>query len=127
MQCDFDKNAFVADYVQAFEARDGHGVGAFYNVPCISVRADGSTHAFSERNEIDRFFTSVLETYAQDGMATFSAADMTVEPIGCASCRFTCTWSMKRKDGSIIRYWSQTYLFHKVAKDWRIIASIFHE
>lgn len=126
MQSEFDEQAFVESYIHAFEALDGNRVGAFYNVPCVTVRADGSTHGFGQRNEIDNFFMSVLETYANEGMTTFSAAAISVERIGAGSCRFSCTWSMKRNDGSVIRDWQQTYVFQKAIDDWKIIASIFH-
>jgi ketosteroid isomerase-like protein len=126
MQSDFNEQVFVESYIHAFEALDGHRVGAFYNVPCVTVRPDGSTHGFVQRNEIDGFFTTVLEMYANEGMTTFSAAAISVEHIGFSSCRFTCTWSMKRKDGSVIRDWQQTYVFQKSDDGWKIIASIFH-
>jgi ketosteroid isomerase-like protein len=126
MGFDFDEKSFVEEYVHAFEARDGRCVAAFYNAPCLSVRADGSMHSFSTHKEIEAFFTSVLETYAEEGMTTFCAAAVTADPIGSMSSRFTCAWSMKRKDGSIIRNWSQTYIFQKFDADWKIIASIFH-
>lgn len=126
MQSDFDEQVFVESYIRAFEALDGLSVGAFYNVPCVTVRPDGSTHGFVQRDEIDNFFTSVLKTYANEGMTTFSASATSVERIGAGSCKFSCAWTMKRNDGSVIRNWRQTYVFHKAAGGWKIIASIFH-
>lgn len=126
MQTAFDANAFVTDYVKAFEAGDACRVSAFYNAPCLSVRADGSLHNFSEQREIESFFRSVLDAYTNEGMATFAAKEVSVDPIGSASCRFSCTWSMQRDNGRLIRDWRQTYIFQSLGSDWKIIASIFH-
>ncbi len=42
---------FLAQYVDAFLACDGARIAALYNVPCVTVRADGSIHAFVARVE----------------------------------------------------------------------------
>lgn len=33
--------AFLEEYVDAFNARDGARIAAFYNAPCVTMRADG--------------------------------------------------------------------------------------
>ena len=65
MQSGFDERAFVDDYIHAFEALDGHRIAQFYNVPCISVRGDGSTHGFVQRNEIENCLRNV---FAEEGI-----------------------------------------------------------
>ena len=126
LQNEFSVDDFVDRYIEAFESRDGRSVATFYNSPCLSVRADGSVHTFADRVEIEGFFTSVLEAYAKAGMARFTAANVVSEPMGTASRRLVCTWSMRRADDSVIREWRQTYIFQLAATDWKIIASIFH-
>ena len=122
----FPTAEFIDGYIEAFEALDGRKVASFYNAPCLSVRADGSVHSFGDPVEIEAFFASVLDAYAQEGMAKFSAADLVADPMGRASCRLDCTWTMKRPDDSVIREWRQTYILQRSASDWKIVASIFH-
>ena len=125
--CDeFSADSFIERYTAAFEAHDSHGVSAFYHSPCLSVRADGSTHFFLDATEIRDFFSTVLAAYSNEDMAKFAVADVVSDPIGDASSRMVCTWSMRRTDDSVIREWRQTYIFQRTASDWKIIASIFH-
>jgi ketosteroid isomerase-like protein len=126
MQDDFPIDSFIKDYTEAFEARDINSVSAFYGSPCLSVRADGSTHVFLDQTEIKNFFSGVVATYSNEGMAKFVVADVVVDPMGKASSRIVCKWSMRRADQSVIREWRQTYIFQRIAADWKIIASVFH-
>lgn len=123
----FDVAAFVNGYVTAFEARDAAGVAAFYHVPCLSVRGGGEVNVFTSASDLERFFAQVLDFYVNDGMATFVALDPNISELGKAAVRFTCRWEMKRHDGSLIREWSQSYLFQRNADRWRIITSVFHQ
>jgi ketosteroid isomerase-like protein len=61
--------AFLEDYAEAFIARDGARIAAFYNVPCVTMRADGSIHAFTSQQEIQAFFQRLADTYYRDGSA----------------------------------------------------------
>ena len=126
MQDEFPIDTFINGYTEAFEARDINGVSAFYGSPCLSVRADGSTHVFLDQTEIKNFFSAVLAAYSNEGMAKFVVDDVIVDPMGNASSRIVCNWSMRRADQSVIREWRQTYIFQRIASDWKIIASVFH-
>lgn len=123
---DFSADAFLEAYTAAFEAGDCSAVSAFYNSPCLSVRADGSMHVFVDQREIEDFFSTVLAVYSREGMAKFAVANMVCDPMGNASVRLVCSWSMRRSDDSVIREWRQSYIFQRTNSEWKIIASIFH-
>lgn len=124
---EFDAKAFLNGYVGAFVARDVARIASFYHVPCLSVRADGEAHAFTSGCDLEEFFAQVLDHYDKDGMATFVAQDCEISGLGKAAARLTCHWHMRRRDGSPIREWSQTYLFQCSEDGWRIVASVFHQ
>lgn len=122
----FSDAAFLEGYIDAFQSFDASRIAMFYNVPCLSVRPDGSIHSFSNPHEIETFFVSVVEAYKKEGMALFAASDVQCKPKGAMSASLDCTWTMKRIDGSMIRSWQQTYMIQRISSDWKIIASIFH-
>ena len=122
----FTSDAFIKDYIKVFEARDAPRVASFYNAPCLSVRADGSVHSFADHTDLVAFFTTVLQTYADEGMSHFQANDMKGAPLGNASYQLDCTWTMSRADYGVIRAWKQTYIFQNTSGAWKIVASIFH-
>lgn len=122
----FDPEAFVREYSAAFDASDGEKIADVYNVPCLTVRGDGSLHIFGTRTEIVDFFQNVVDTYRKEGMNGFTCSNTHTEPLGAACANFTCDWEMMRDDQSVIRKWRQTYTFKHDPDRWRVIAAIFH-
>ena len=123
----FSSAEFIEGYIEAFQAFDAARIAAFYNDPCLSIRPDGSLYSFSSKSEIETFFVAVVEAYRSEGMAFFSASEVHCQAKGAMSASLTCSWAMTRQDGSVIRTWEQTYMFHRVASHWKIIASVFHQ
>jgi uncharacterized protein (TIGR02246 family) len=118
--------AFLEQYIAAFNARDGARIAAMYNVPCVTMRADGSIHAFTSRDEIQAFFQRLAETYYRDGCRGWHYSNLEVTPLGTRSVIATMDWEMRREDASAIRRWRQSY--HLVAGDGglRVLASTIH-
>lgn len=122
----FHHQDFINDYCDAFANGTSRDVANFYDVPCLTVRGDGSLHTLNSFDEISILFENVLKTYRSEGMASFSASSPLKNPLGSDCHELSCDWSMMRSDGSLIRQWRQTYIFRKAQDDWKIIAAIFH-
>lgn len=118
--------AFLKDYAEAFNATDGARIAALYNVPCVTVRADGSIHSFTSTDETRSFFQRLAETYQRDGCRGWKYENLEVVPLGGRSVLATMDWEMRREDGSAIRRWRQSYNFVVVDGRLRILASTFH-
>ena len=118
--------AFLGDYTEAFLARDGERIAALYNVPCVTLRADGSIHAFTSQEETRAFFQRLADTYHRDGCRGWRYANLEVTPLGERSMIATMDWEMRREDGSAIRRWRQSYNFVLADGGLRILASTFH-
>jgi hypothetical protein len=118
--------AFLKDYVEAFIARHGARIAAFYNVPCVTMRADGSIHAFTSQQEIEAFFQRLADTYYRDGSRAWKYENLEVTPLGGRSLIATMDWEMRREDGSAIRRWRQSYNFVAGDGRLRILASTIH-
>lgn len=118
--------AFLKDYIDAFNACDGVRIARAYNTPCVTVRADGSIHSFQSENEIQSFFQRLADTYHRDGSRGWKYENLEVLPLGERSALATLEWEMRREDGSAIRRWKQSYNFVAVDGRLRILASTFH-
>jgi len=118
--------SFLRDYVEAFNARDGARIAALYNVPCVTMRADGSIHAFTSQQEIQAFFQRLADTYYRDGSRGWRYDNLQVTPLGARSLIATLDWEMRRDDGSAIRRWRQSYNFVAADGRLRILASTIH-
>jgi len=117
---------FLEDYLQAFNARDGARIASLYNVPCVTMRADGSIHAFTSQDDIQAFFQRLADTYYRDGSRGWKYDNLQVAPLGARSMLATMDWEMRRADGSAIRRWRQSYNFVATDGRLRILASTIH-
>ena len=117
---------FLEDYLQAFNARDGARIASFYNVPCVTMRADGSIHAFTSQDDLQAFFQRLADTYYRDGSRGWKYDHLEVTPLGARSMLATMNWEMRREDGSVIRRWRQSYNFVAADARLRILASTIH-
>ncbi len=78
----FDPGAFTAAYARAFAMGEARQIAAFYAVPCLTIRPDGSSHVFGSQAEAALFFTSILTAYRVEGMADFVASNGDLRPLG---------------------------------------------
>lgn len=118
--------SFLVGYEEAFVARDGERIATMYYVPCVTVRGDGSIHAFLSGTEIRDFFQKVSDGYAGEGGLRSEMKNLSVVPIGGRSALASVTWGMLRLDGTPIRDWRQSYNLVWANERWTILASTFH-
>jgi len=121
-----DISKFFSDYTKPFETRDGSAIAAFYHVPCVSMRPDGSVHCFQSREEMRTFFQRVADQYHLEGHRASSFSDLDVKPIGSKSVLASLEWQMLKEDRSIIRTWRQSYNLIRPDGRWQIFVSTFH-
>lgn len=121
-----DLQAFFDAYGRAFEALDAPRIAAFYTVPCMSMRGDGSLHVFRSREEIEAFFRGVAQSYHAEGMRRSQARNLEAAAVGGKSTLATMDWVLYRADGSEIRRWRQSYNLARLGGEWRIMLSTFH-
>lgn len=117
---------FLGAYIEAFLSSDGGRIARMYNVPSVTVRADGSVHAFRTNDELQAFFQGLADTYSRAGSRKWQYTNLSVQPLGARSAIATLDWEMQREDGSVIRGWRQTYNFVLAEESARILASTFH-
>ena len=117
---------FLADYIDAFLSSDGALIASMYNVPSVTVRADGSIYAFDTQDELQSFFQGLADTYSKAGSRGWRYQGLHVEALGAKSAIATLDWEMQREDGSSIRRWRQTYNFVLGDGRARILASTIH-
>ena len=119
-------NQFFADYVRTFDERDGAAISMFYHVPCLTMRADRSTHCFQSREEVAAFFQAVSDSYAREGNEGGRFRNLVVQPIGARSALATLEWQLMRLDGSVVREWQQSYNVICPDDRWQIFVSTIH-
>ena len=97
-----------------------------HNIPCVTMRGDGSIHAFTSHEEVRAFFQKLADTYYKDGCRGWKYENLEVVPLGARSMIATMDWEMRREDGSAMRRWRQSYNFVLAGGGLRILASTFH-
>ena len=117
---------FFEQYNEAFTSIDGNRIAAFYYMPTVTMRGDGSIHCLQSRDELAKFFQGVADTYYKDGSRTGSLKNLQVLPIGGRSAFATMDWEMRRSDGTLIRGWRHSYNVVRVGNGWQILVSTFH-
>jgi hypothetical protein len=123
---ELEMSAFLNRYNETFATFDGDQIAAFYCIPTITMRGDGSIHCFQSREEIVRFFQGVADTYKNEGTQAATIHDLVAVSIGERSALATLTWKNLRADGSVARHWRQSYNVVRFAEGWRILAATFH-
>ncbi len=118
--------AFMQQYTETFDTRRGPLIAELYHVPCVTMRADGSTHCFTSRAEIAQFFDSVAASYAAEGAQSGRFKDFSVIPMGGRSMLTTVDWEMVGAAGRVIRQWRQSYNLIRTAIGWQIFVSTIH-
>ncbi len=120
-------NQFFQDYSAAFEAADGEQISGFYQVPCMTVRLDGSFHEFQNRSEIADFFGDAARGYIDEGMRSGRPQSLETHKLGAASALVTINWAIKREVGSVVRSWWQTYNLLRQGDSWAILFATMHQ
>ena len=118
--------AFFESYQAAFDSIEGERIAALYHIPTVTMRGAGSIHSLQSREELARFFQGVADSYQKDGYAGGSFEEFEVSPIGECSALATMDWEMRRRDGSLIRKWRQSYNLVRAGSSWQILVSTFH-
>lgn len=118
--------AFLDEYMRAFDSISGDSIAALYHAPCVTMRGDGSIHCLQSRDELARFFQGVADTYHRDGYRSSRFSNLEVAPIGARSILATVDWELLREDGSVLRQWRQSYNLVHVDGGWQILVSTFH-
>jgi hypothetical protein len=118
-----EARAFLSDYVALWGSDQ---FASLYHAPSVTLRADSSIHCFQSREEIDRFFKGVAQTYHSEGTRRWDIHNLEVVPLGGRSALITLDWEMLREDGSSIRRWRQSYNVVRIDGKFRVLASTFH-
>jgi hypothetical protein len=58
---------FFDGFVKAFGSFSGDQIAAFYLVPGVALRGDGSIQCLQSRSEVQRFFQAALDGYHGNG------------------------------------------------------------
>ena len=117
---------FFEDYLRAFDSIDGARIATFYHAPTVTMRGDGSVHCLQSREELQRFFQGVADSYRLDGYSKGRFLKLDVQPIGGRSALATIDWQLLRVDSSVLRAWRQSYNVVHVDERWQILVSTFH-
>lgn len=118
-----EARAFLSDYVALWGSDE---FASLYHAPSVTLRADGSIHCFQSREEIDRFFKGVAQTYHKEGTRRWNIQDLDVVPLGGRSALISLDWEMLREDGSLIRRWRQSYNVVRIDGKLHVLTSTFH-
>ena len=119
--------AFFETYTREFDSADGARIADLYHAPSITLRGDGSIHAFQTHEEIRNFFQNVADTYRSEGYRSGRFDNFTAIPIGSRSALATLDWDILREDGSPIRRWRQSYNLVRVGEQWKIMTAMVHQ
>ncbi len=118
--------ALFTAYARAFDAVDAESIADAYHVPCLTLRADGSIHALTDRGAVERFFRDVAAGYRDEGNRRCAWSGLEVRPLGEGTLLVTMDWQLRREDGSALRGWRQTYQLVRRDGRWKILVSTFH-
>ena len=118
--------AFVESYMRVFDTFDSVRIAAFYHIPCVTARADGSVHYLPNEEDLRSFFQKVVDTYQQEGWRRFRFRDLEVTAIGARSALASLDWEMLRGDGTLVRRRRHSYNLLRSDTEWKILASTIH-
>ena len=118
--------AFFEDFAAAFATFDAARVADLYQVPVVSMQADGSIQCFASRGELERSFRAFLDGYRRDGAHACRWHDLDVVPVGGQAALATVTWDILDAGAEPILTWRESYNLVRMDGDWRVMASIDH-
>jgi uncharacterized protein (TIGR02246 family) len=113
-------------YSAAFQQVDVDAIPDFYTVPSVTVRGDGSLHAFDSRESVRLFFDGVARGYYDEGMRHANYEILEVRGLGAEAWLVTLRWFMYEASGAEIRNWTQSYNVARQGGQWKIYASTMH-
>lgn len=116
----------LESYNQAFMGRDAEAIAAFYMVPTLTIRGDGSSHVFNSNEEIRTFFQDVADLYYEQGVRNGKYRILSWQSLGERKGVLTVEWTFIDAGNSPIRQWDQTYNLILEENALMIYVSTFH-
>ena len=116
----------LESYNQAFMGRDAEAIAAFYMVPTLTIRGDGTVHVFTSSEEVKTFFQDVVDLYFEEGVRNGEYRILSWQLLGEGKGVLTVQWVFFDAGNTPIRQWDQTYNLILEENSWIVYVSTFH-
>jgi hypothetical protein len=121
---------FVERYRRSWEqvmrgSSDIAAMTAFFNVPCLTMSAEGTISQYSTSESIHSFNQSRLDAFQAGGATTARLRGCDVATLGNHGALALVNWELCRADGSVERAWRLYYNLVRKPDGWRIVLSAF--
>ena len=116
---------FFDAYAAAFEQGPA-AIAQTYHAPCITARMGVST-LNATRQDLERFFASVLEKYRAMGWAGGERLSLESQPLGANSAFATVRWAYKDTSGRTLWEWTFSYNLYRSEGAWKILLQTMHD
>ncbi len=116
----------LESYNQAFMGRDAEAIAAFYMVPTLTIRGDGTVHVFTSSEEVKTFFQDVVDLYFEEGVRNAKYRILSWQSLGERKGVLTVEWVFFDAGNSPLRQWDQTYNLILEENSLKVYVSTFH-
>jgi hypothetical protein len=117
---------FFDAFVEAFRSFDGKKVSARYAAPYLALNGEGALTLLPTREEIARYFQTVLDDYFAQGCRSCRYLELEVLAVGSQSASGTVTWELLDQHGQILSSWRESYNLLRTEHGLQIFASTDH-
>ncbi len=116
----------LESYNQAFMGRDTEAIAAFYMVPTLTIRGDGTVHVFTSSEEVKTFFQDVVDLYFEEGVRNGEYRILSWQLLGERKGVLTVEWVFFDAGNSPLRQWDQSYNLILEENSLKVYVSTFH-
>jgi hypothetical protein len=112
--------------LESISSFDGKTVSARYAVPYLALNGAGALTLLPTREEIARYFQTVLDNYFAQGCRSCRYLELEVLAVGSQSASGTVTWELLDQHGKVLSSWRESYNFMRTEHGLQIFVSTDH-
>jgi hypothetical protein len=101
-------------------------IAEFYWEPCVTVRA-GVVRVNQTREDTERLFTEVAESYRARGFTYGEPLAIDVQPLGVNSALATVQWAYNGACAELLWTTTFSYNLHRRGGAWKILVQTMHD
>jgi hypothetical protein len=113
-------------FCEAFATFDAKCVGRLFATPGVALRNDGTLVSLATREDLHRYYQTVLDHFRENGARTVRWSDLAVLKMGTRAVLATVTWELLDADGAPLLRWRQSYNLAMLDGAPKIFASAMH-
>jgi hypothetical protein len=122
-----EPEAYMAAYLDAWNAGDIDGVCDAYHVPAL-IYKDGAVQVNLDAESRLAYLGAYLDsTRAELARGTrWECPSLEIQPLGRDAFLATARWTFRRTDGTVLEDYPDSYLLVRIEGRWAFLADVIH-